>query len=170
MGQGRVRAFGLMIGLLAVLGGTAQAVPLTVGGGWQDFIWGEDLDAWNDEGAFTYVADSWTSLKVTDIRVDSDRFEVYDGDIPIGTTSVPANSGAETDDYDLAYGNPLWSSGEFLLAPGAHAVTLLTILDPIGVGRGALRADIVPIPAPGAILLGTFGLGLFGWLRQRKSL
>jgi len=160
---------GMAIVLLAVLGGTAQAVPLTVGGGWQQFFWGvDDADAWNDEGAFTFVSDSWTDLKVTDAFGTGDQFQVYDDGVLIGTTSTPTDAPDWTDDFDVAYTSPLWSSGLFPLAPGSHAITLFAVVSPLEVGSGGLRVDAVPVPA--AVLLGTFGVGLVGWLRRRASL
>ncbi|MBN1816934.1 MAG: hypothetical protein JW828_06210 [Sedimentisphaerales bacterium] len=31
------------------------------------------------------------------------------------------------------------------------------------------RADLIPVPAPSAILLGSLGCGLVGWVRRRKN-
>ena len=168
----RVAVVLLTAGFLAAFVGPVQATPITVDGGWLAFNWTGGPGVWDLEGAFTYDVPSPTGLKVTDFLVDGDRFEVYDGGSLIGTTSVPANDGASISDPDGAFADARWSSGEFLMAPGPHSITLKTIQIANGFpsGTGSLRVDTIPIPAPGAILLGTLGAGLVSWLRRRRTL
>lgn len=158
----RTIALRLAVALIAVFATTAQgAWPLTVGGGWYDFYWGLDYpddDSWNDEGPFTFTSDSWTVLTVTDVFFPIDRFEVYDKGVLIGTTSVPIGPSIPNwedipwedrpyvDWYDEALADSDWSSGTFFLAPGDHAITIFTCLDPYHCGMGGLRVDVSESP------------------------
>ncbi|HOV77983.1 MAG TPA: hypothetical protein PLS24_08130 [Sedimentisphaerales bacterium] len=171
----RISAVVFMTGLSVLLSGTAFAGSVSVGGGWQPFTWYNGPDVWNNEGAFTYDVPFWTCLKVTDLGIDGDQFEVYDFADLIGTTSIPTDTGTAFGfDYDAAFLNPQLSSGAYLMAPGAHSITFFTIAVPTGYpnGMAGLRVDRAQacIPAPGAILLGTLGAGLAGWLRRRRAL
>ena len=71
-------------------------------------------------------------------------------------------------------GGETWTSTTFSGLPGKTLLITATGLKWSGFpAYGQLGIDWInatPIPAPGAVLLGSIGVGLVGWLRRRRSL
>ena len=64
----------------------------------------------------------------------------------------------------------IWSEGQFTYSGTMVRRAVIGFNDQAGSRFALDNLTINPIPAPGAVLLGSFGLGLVNWLRRRRTL
>ena len=177
------------IGDAGDLPGTAQAVT---GGGPLDTISGTisgDVDMYQiyiaSPAAFSAYATGWDPMLFLfdqagmGVYGDDDSGLGLDAFLPAGDTYSPTTPGIYYLAISTFYSMPSSSTGEiftFIYPP--LIPTGAGIGNPVsswvsGSGEGGYTIELTgaaPIPAPGAILLGSIGAGLVGWLRRRRTL
>jgi len=140
------------LGAVVAVGVFGLAAPVALGQSWERFTFGGAGDV---VVIPITVTDDFPQLQVTDGFLSGDQFlvRVLDGGRTLVEfeTSVPTVEGDQIgDDFDAAFDDPRWSSGEaFIGARGALTLEMEVLLSPFGGGgagwrlaESACRADL----------------------------
>lgn len=162
---------------LLVLAAPAATAGAIVAGTWYDFVFGESGSAlapgFGGGGSTVPPAAPWeitlagpALLIVTDCCQPGDRFELFDGGVSLGLTTLVATSDTfECGTPDSCLADPLMSHGAFLLGAGSHSLTGIVTASPHGSGEGWFR--IAAVPEPGSAALIGLALGIVAVVRRR---
>jgi hypothetical protein len=118
-----------------------------------------------DAPAWTFSAPAGAALTVTDAFLSGDQFEVFDSGVFLGMTSLPAQGIDCGDDPVVCLGTAGMSAGIFALGAGNHAITLVPLSSPEGLGSGYLIVAAA-VAEPGSLVL--LGLGIVGLALVRR--
>ena len=95
-----------------------------------------------------------------------DRFELFDGGVSLGLTSLVATSSTSLCvDPVTCLADPLLSHGAFLLGAGSHSLTGIVTDSPHG-GGGVFFE--ITVPEPGSAALIGLALGIVAVVRRRS--
>jgi len=140
---------------------------LVVGENWSNstdtpprFYWNEGEPVFSTD-CFYYESDREIRIDLTDAFCTGDRFRLYIDGNPVAettpTSGAVCDAPGETQDPNVAFGNPQYSWGSFPGPAGSHSVTIEVIENPFDGGGAYIRA-LIPPPTQAIPTLGVAGL------------